>query len=126
MARSALEQSFGAQVRRLRRMRALTQEVLAERSDLSVDSVRRIERGAFSPSLDTVDKLCRGLEVSLGTLFAAFERKRSTELDELCDLLAARSPRELRKAGRILRALFAENDPVHRSSARNSANRGGR
>lgn len=113
MVRPALEKTFGAHVRRLRRSRGLTQEGLAERADLSVDSIRRIERGAFSPSLDTLDKLCRGLDVSLGTLFAAFERKRSTELDELCDLLAARSPRELHKAGRILRALFVDNDPVH-------------
>ncbi|PRQ02746.1 helix-turn-helix protein [Enhygromyxa salina] len=45
----------------LRRARGLTQEDLAERSGLSADTIRRMEQGSFSPSMDTIGKLCHGL-----------------------------------------------------------------
>jgi len=63
------DQAFGKQIRTLRHERGLTQEELARRSSLSVDSVRRIEYGAFSPSLKTVRKLAAGLKISLKRLF---------------------------------------------------------
>jgi transcriptional regulator with XRE-family HTH domain len=99
---------FGNHVRRLRAARKLTQEQLAERSDLSVDAIRRIERGAFSPSLDTLDKLTVGLNVSLKTLFQSFEREKSDRVAEICDFLANRSGRDVQLAWRVLRAMFEE------------------
>ncbi|MGQ0507853.1 MAG: helix-turn-helix domain-containing protein [Myxococcaceae bacterium] len=101
-----LEELFGAHVKRLRKARELTQEELAERSDLSVDAVRRIERGGFSPSLETVGKLAQGLEVTLRTLFQSFERERSDLVSEVSDFLATRSRAELRLAWRVLQAMF--------------------
>ncbi len=73
----------------------LTQEVLAERCDLSVDAVRRIERGGFSPSLTTIGKRAIGLEVTFAMLLAGFERGRRNELTEIADLLATRTAREV-------------------------------
>ena len=60
-------QPFGGYVRRLREARGLTQEGLAERCDLSADTVRRLEHGAFSPSLRTLRKLAKGFEPICGT-----------------------------------------------------------
>src|SRR5262249_37082789 len=82
---------FGVHVRSLRHERQLTQEEVAERSELSVDAVRRIERGAFSPSLETVNKLATGLDVSLRTLFNDFDRDRHDHVAELCDYLGKRN-----------------------------------
>lgn len=96
---------LGQQLRRLRRERKLTQEDLAERSNLSVDTVRRVERGAFSPSLDTVAKLAVGLAVSLRTLIGKVDGGRSPHAAELCDFLSTRSRRELRIANRVLHSL---------------------
>ena len=73
---------FGVHVRALRHSRQLTQEELAERSQLSVDAVRRIERGAFSPSLETVNKLATGLDVSLRTLFNEVSLSPFTDLTD--------------------------------------------
>src|SRR5690606_31169914 len=64
---------FGQHVRSLRRARGMTQEVLAERSRLSADTIRRLEHGSFSPSLDTLKKLCTGLSLPLSRLFESFE-----------------------------------------------------
>jgi transcriptional regulator with XRE-family HTH domain len=103
-----LHRRFGDHVRRMRNSRSLTQEALAERSDLSVDAIRRIERGAFSPSLDTLGKLALGLDVSLKTLFHSFERERSDRVAEICDFLSCRSGREVQLAWRVIQAMFDE------------------
>jgi transcriptional regulator with XRE-family HTH domain len=95
-------------VRALRLARDFTQETLAERAELSVDAVRRIERGGFAPSLTTLGKLAAGLDLSLATLFAGLEDSPRVEVQEVGDLLARRSPREVRMVARILRAMFAD------------------
>ncbi|MCY1046828.1 helix-turn-helix transcriptional regulator [Corallococcus sp. bb12-1] len=101
-----LHRRFGDHVRSMRTRRELTQEALAERSDLSVDAIRRIERGGFSPSLDTLGKLSVGLEVSLKTLFHSFDMERSDGVAEICDYLASRSGPEVKLAWRVLQAMF--------------------
>ena len=79
---------FGRHVRSLRRARGQTQEVLATRSGLSADTIRRLEHGSFSPSLETLRKLCKGLDMMLSTLFESFELGTRSESRELEDLLA--------------------------------------
>ncbi|HYO67038.1 MAG TPA: helix-turn-helix transcriptional regulator [Archangium sp.] len=99
---------FGNHLRRLRTAQKLTQEQLAERSGLSVDAIRRIERGAFSPSLETLAKLTGGLDVSLKTLFQTFEREKTDRVAELCDFLSHRSGRDVQLVWRVVRAMFEE------------------
>ncbi len=53
--------SFGAHVRGLRVARGLTQEELAERCELHVDTIKGLERNTFEPSLRTLRKLAKGL-----------------------------------------------------------------
>ena len=103
---------FGKHVRSLRRARGMTQEVLAERSRLSADTIRRLEHGSFSPSLETLRKLCLGLDLRLSSMFEAFELGARDESRELVDLLLCRSPREIVLATRVLRALFDELDAM--------------
>ncbi len=106
---STVEREFGAQVRNLRQERGLTQESLADRSTLSVDAVRGVEHGAFSPTLGTVRKLAVGLNVSLTTLFSRFQRRRHTIVEELCDYLSKKTRREVELAWRVIRAMFKEH-----------------
>jgi transcriptional regulator with XRE-family HTH domain len=84
----------------------LTQEQLAERSDLSCDAIRRIENGRLSPTLASLTKLAAGLELELSTLFAAIERPRRGLTAEVADYLSRRTPKECELAWRVLRALF--------------------
>lgn len=64
----ALEE-FGRNLRRLRQERGLTQERLAELSDLHLTDVGRIERAERDPGVRTVAKLANGLDVPLIELF---------------------------------------------------------
>ena len=85
-ARSPTEHAFGRHVRSCRKARGLTQEALAERSALSADTIRRIESGSFSPSHETLRKLCRGLGMRLSTLFEGFETADRDVAREIVDL----------------------------------------
>ncbi|MFO7563573.1 MAG: helix-turn-helix domain-containing protein [Enhygromyxa sp.] len=103
---------FGRHIRSLRRARAMTQDVLAERSTLSPDTIRRLEHGSFSPSLETLRKLCVGLDMMLSSLFESFELGERNPSRELVDLLGCRSPREVALAIRVIRAVFEELDAI--------------
>lgn len=60
---------LGRTLRRLRRLASLTQEELAERSDVSVDVIRQLEqRRKHSARLPTLHALANGLGVELTTL----------------------------------------------------------
>jgi transcriptional regulator with XRE-family HTH domain len=79
---------LGRHVKRLREVRGLTQEELAERSGLSSDTIRRFEHGNFSPSHRTLRKLCKGLELPVSQLFRGFELDPDNDGDETSELAA--------------------------------------
>lgn len=64
-----LKQKFGKRLRQLRRERGLTQEQLAEASDLSVDFISLLERGVNAPSFETLEALATILGVPVSDLF---------------------------------------------------------
>jgi transcriptional regulator with XRE-family HTH domain len=99
---SPLGLGFGRFVRRLRKARGLTQEQLAERAELSSDTIRRLELGSFSPSLDTLIKLNTGLRLDFSTLFVAFELREVGTDRELLALARSLTPAELAAALRVL------------------------
>ncbi|WP_030682721.1 helix-turn-helix domain-containing protein [Streptomyces sp. NRRL B-1347] len=62
-------EDLGRTLRRLRRLASLSQEELAERSDVSVDVIRQLEQGRkHSARLPTLHALANGLGVELTTL----------------------------------------------------------
>lgn len=61
---------FGARVKELREARNISQEKLAQASDLTTSFVSTVERGRKTPSLTTIVKLARGLKVDAAELFA--------------------------------------------------------
>jgi transcriptional regulator with XRE-family HTH domain len=96
---------FGQLIRSLRRARGLSQAKLAELADLSPDTIRRLERGAFSPSLDTLFKLVAGLSLELSTLFTAFELPDQAVEYEVLALIEGFTAEELELAQRVLSLL---------------------
>jgi len=59
----------GARVRALRKERGLTIRTLAERCQLSTNTLGLIENNHTSPSVHTLHKLSRGLDVHISTFF---------------------------------------------------------
>ena len=85
----------------------MTQEELAERSGLASDTIRRIEKQNFSPSLKTLCKLCGGLQLSLVSFFGGLELPDTDPvIDELVGLLEGRSPKTISIVARVVRELL--------------------
>jgi transcriptional regulator with XRE-family HTH domain len=104
---------FGRLVKRLRNARGLSQEGLAERADLSRDTITRLELGNFSPSLETLAKLVVGLDSSLTSLFASMEGHDDAAAREVLAMARRMSGIELALAVRVLALLAAMLRIVH-------------
>ncbi len=64
-----MDTDFGERLKQLREMRGWNLSELARRSDISHSMILLMESGKRpNPSLDTVRKLAKGLEVSIGML----------------------------------------------------------
>lgn len=65
---SALSQELGARARSLRLQRQLTLDEMSARSGVSRRMIALLESGEANPSLGTLDKLARALNVDFGSL----------------------------------------------------------
>lgn len=74
---TSVHETFGQRLRALRQSRELTQAKLAERIDISVDYLSKIERGLASPSFAIIENLSRFFKTEPATFFAA-ERTNAT------------------------------------------------
>ena len=81
-------ENFGIAVRRMRATRGLSQEQLAERSDLNRSYVGEIERGQVVPSLLTIQKLSGALEMSASTLMQEYEATANSRFVQRIKLTA--------------------------------------
>jgi transcriptional regulator with XRE-family HTH domain len=68
----SIKQRFGKAIRRRRRELDLSQEELAERAELHRTYISNIERGELNPSLETMEKLVKALDISVSALFANY------------------------------------------------------
>jgi transcriptional regulator with XRE-family HTH domain len=64
-----LRKKFGKWLQTLRRQAGLTQEQLAEATEISVDFVSLVERGINAPSFDNLEKLAKARGVTIRVLF---------------------------------------------------------
>lgn len=66
--------TLGKRIRSLRMYLGLTQQVLAERADVSVNYLSELERGLRNPTVTTLHRLMeQGLETDLSSLFPSAE-----------------------------------------------------
>ena len=88
----------------------MTQETLAEKTDLSRTHISVIERGVKAPKLETFVAIANVLGVSADTLlFDVVDRAVHGEASDLSDVLAGRDPNEQRRVLRTVRALLSED-----------------
>lgn len=74
--RSSDHAALGQAVEELRHEAGLTQEELADRMNTESPTVGKLERGVANPTLVSLLRVARGLEVELSEVFARFERIR--------------------------------------------------
>ncbi|HEX8111615.1 MAG TPA: helix-turn-helix transcriptional regulator [Kofleriaceae bacterium] len=98
-----LRHRFGARVRALRDARGLTQEMIADRIEVTPKYVSQLECGQRSPSWETLIAIAhQGFEIKLAALMFGIDEDIGVEVQYLSDLLAGR-PKQARRD--LLRAV---------------------
>ncbi|GAB4365822.1 MAG: hypothetical protein Kow00114_23290 [Kiloniellaceae bacterium] len=72
----SIEDAIGAQVRALRKRQDMTVAELASQAGLSAGMLSKVENGAISPSLSSLQSLAHALNVPMTSLFADFEQRQ--------------------------------------------------
>jgi transcriptional regulator with XRE-family HTH domain len=67
--------ALGTEIREWRRLRHISQEDFAEGSTLNVNEVGRLERAETNPELETLFLIAAQMNMSLGALFTAAEKR---------------------------------------------------
>lgn len=99
-------QKIGQRIRMLRMKSGLTQEQLAEASDLSVPYLSHIERGSKRASLETLVRVAEALDVTVDRLLSGIQpADRDAFLPDLQELLDDCSLRERRTLLEVVAAL---------------------
>ena len=62
----------GQAIQRIRKERGMTQEQLAELTDIASNSISRIERGLLVPALPTLIDICNALGTGADSILAAY------------------------------------------------------
>ena len=75
-----LEKALGDRIKTLRKLRGWTQENLAEQAKVSVQHVGEIERGDGNPTLQSLERLSKGLGLTVSQLLAVEEPEQEKEL----------------------------------------------
>jgi transcriptional regulator with XRE-family HTH domain len=70
---SKLVEVVRRRIRELRRARGLTQEELCESAGISIDAISRIEGGSRAPTLPTLERIARALQISPAAFFEVVE-----------------------------------------------------
>jgi len=108
---SSIEKQIGAKITEIRLTKRLTQAQLAEKVNVSVETISRLERGVSIPSLKTLENIAQSLNTPLKTFFEldarspknkAFER----ELSKLTAFLRTLSIKEISMIHEILNIVF--------------------
>lgn len=87
-----LSRKLGERIRTLRKARGFSQESLALKAGLATSFLGEIERSGKKPTVDSVEKIAKALDISLAELFAeGFDRQKyaadTTVLDKIVFLV---------------------------------------
>ena len=93
-----------------RKKHNLTQTKLAELSELSVDSIKRIEAGQRSMSVENFERLADALQVPLS--FLLHGQEETLELEQVGCILKGRSDKQKNFLLHMLRVLAEESDKL--------------
>ncbi len=111
--------SPGSRIRRLRRMKHLTQEQLGELAGLHPSYVGQVERGQRTPSVKTLEAIARALGIDPSFLLRATDGPDSP-LEDLLALVAVASPEQVHLITRIAETVLSSGyrvDGDRRSAA---------
>jgi transcriptional regulator with XRE-family HTH domain len=111
---SNIKKRVGVRIFEFRRGAKLSQAELAERADLSIDSISRIERGLRAPSYEALERLADALGVKVKDFFNfegkdfAVVAKYNHEVLKLCNYLNDKDNKSIKYLGKIAKIICEE------------------
>ncbi|WP_342420579.1 helix-turn-helix transcriptional regulator [Paenibacillus sp. FSL E2-0178] len=113
-SKSELVQRIGERIRRVRKEINLSQEQLAERSGLHTNYVGQVERGEKNLTLETLEKVVGGLDISLEELFRYIgPMKQKDAISQIVDLLIERPSVDQEMALSVLKSVLDWEEKKH-------------
>lgn len=101
--------SLGKRIAAIRKKRNLTQEKLAEMTDLANNYISNIETGRSIPSLETIIKLCESLDVTPDEMLVGTSvRQENYIADATYEKLKKLDPRDRRIVDGVIDVLEKE------------------
>lgn len=98
---------FGKRVRNLRVSQKYSQEKLAEYSGLHATYIGQIERGEKSPTIETIYKLAKGLDIPMSDFFKYIKEEEACgTADKIYNEILALSNEKQEKIFRILQEIL--------------------
>ncbi len=79
----SLKELFGAQVKLIRNYKKMTQEELSEQVDIDIRQLARIEAGVSFATSETIEKLCKALNVTYKDLFDFKTQEENMTYDDI-------------------------------------------
>ncbi|AKG36820.1 helix-turn-helix domain-containing protein [Paenibacillus durus] len=106
-SKSELVRKIGERIRRLRKEKGLSQEQLGELSGLHTNYVGQVERGEKNLTLETLEKMVFGLDISLEELFRYIgPMEKKDALGQIAELLIERPLNDQMLALNLLKSIF--------------------
>ncbi|MEK4508239.1 helix-turn-helix domain-containing protein [Paenibacillus sp. FSL K6-2524] len=106
--------TVGEKIRELRQQRGFSQEKLAFKAGITPSYMGQIERGEKSPTIDTLDKVTRALNIELSDLFVFTSNETSdletTHIDKITYQLLGRTPYEQEEIFNFIKRLLKFRD----------------
>lgn len=90
---------LGSKIKEKRKSKNLTQEQLAELVEIGTPNISYIENGKFYPTVETLEKICKALEVKPFELYMFDSEKSINEIREEMFL-------ELKKNDELLKQMY--------------------
>lgn len=101
-----LKQQVGLRIRDLRKAAGLTQDQLAAQIDMSLQTVKQVERGANAPSLDTIDAIAKALKAPPALMFpTTISAKGPSAKDKVVSAVIANTARLTKEDAETMLAL---------------------
>ena len=94
---------FGKRIKELRERKKLTQEKLAEKVGLDLQTISRIETGYYFTSFENLEKLANALDVTMADLFNFGHLKTKEELiKEINTELSTPSEKDVQRIHKLI------------------------
>lgn len=102
---------LGDRIRNIRKQQGMSQELLGERSGLHTNYIGQVERGEKNVTVESLERIANGLNISLEQLFRHLDPVPPTDdLHRLLLLLEDRPPQDKQLALQLLQSVFRWGD----------------